>query len=253
MELSLLLEYGWVLLVLVLLEGILAADNALVLAALVKPLPPEKRRKALFYGLVGAFFFRFLSLFIVSLLSAYWQFQAVGAAYLIYLSLNHLLPRLLARQKSASETDSSSESRLWLVVLKVELADMAFALDAIFAALALAVSLPDTGLAPIANMDGGKFGVILLGGLIGIVVMRFAAERFVNMLLTHPGLETAAFAIVGWVGVKLTLFTLAHSQLALIPADFPSSLLWKTIFWVVFLSIFVIGYRWKGKTNDVLH
>ena len=250
MDLALLLEYAWVLLVLVLLEGILAADNALVLAALVKPLPPEERRKALFYGLLGAFIFRFLSLFIVSLLSAHWQFQAVGAAYLIYLSLNHLVSRLIGRHVSQPSQDANSSTRLWLIVLKVELADMAFALDAIFAALALAVTLPDTGLPLIANMDGGKFSVILLGGLIGIVIMRIAAERFVKLLLSHPGLETAAFAIVGWVGVKLTLFTLAHRELALIPPDFPSSLLWKTTFWTVFIIIFYLGYRWKPQEKN---
>ncbi len=48
MDVSLLLEYGWVLLILIALEGILAADNALVLAIMVKHLPEEKRKKALF-------------------------------------------------------------------------------------------------------------------------------------------------------------------------------------------------------------
>ncbi len=56
MDVSLLLEYGWVLLILIALEGILAADNALVLAIMVKHLPEEKRKKALFYGLAGHLF-----------------------------------------------------------------------------------------------------------------------------------------------------------------------------------------------------
>ena len=60
MEFSLLMEYGWVLLVLIVLEGLLATDNALVLAIMVKHLPEEKRKKALFYGLLGAFVFRFV-------------------------------------------------------------------------------------------------------------------------------------------------------------------------------------------------
>ncbi|MCI3988140.1 hypothetical protein MMJ63_27880, partial [Bacillus vallismortis] len=50
MDAELLLEYGWVLLVLIGLEGILAADNALVMAVIVKHLPEEKSKKALFYG-----------------------------------------------------------------------------------------------------------------------------------------------------------------------------------------------------------
>lgn len=246
MELSILLEYGWVLFVLVLLEGILAADNALVLAALVKPLPEELRRKALFYGLIGAFVLRFLSLFMVSMLSTYWQFQAIGAAYLLYLSANHLLRHYaVENQSAAAMEDEIAQKNFWLTVVKVELADMAFALDAIFAALALAITLPDSNFPPIANMDGAKFAVILLGGLIGIVIMRVAAERFVRLLISHPGLETAAFMIVGWVGVKLTLFTLARPELALIPQAFPASVLWKSLFWLVFILIFAWGYRQK--------
>lgn len=48
MDWGLLLEYGWVLLVLVALEGLLAADNALVLAIMVKHLPDEERKKRCF-------------------------------------------------------------------------------------------------------------------------------------------------------------------------------------------------------------
>src|SRR5699024_11141081 len=75
MDAQLLLEYLWVLLILIGLEGLLAADNALVLAIMVKHLPEEKRKKALFYGLVGAFILRFGSLFIISFLVDVWQVQ----------------------------------------------------------------------------------------------------------------------------------------------------------------------------------
>ena len=68
MDASILLEYGWVLLVLIALEGILAADNAVVMAVMVKHLPKDQQRKALFYGLLGAFVFRFFSLLIISYL-----------------------------------------------------------------------------------------------------------------------------------------------------------------------------------------
>lgn len=86
MDWGLLLEYGWVLLVLVALEGLLAADNALVLAIMVKHLPDEERKKALFYGLAGAFVFRFGSLFVISYLVDIWQVQAIGALYLLFIA-----------------------------------------------------------------------------------------------------------------------------------------------------------------------
>jgi predicted tellurium resistance membrane protein TerC len=85
------LEYAWTVVVLVFLEGLLSADNALVLALLVKDLPPRKRLRALTYGLVGAYVFRFAAILFATILLQVWQFQAFGAAYLFYVALRHLL------------------------------------------------------------------------------------------------------------------------------------------------------------------
>src|SRR5699024_11750901 len=93
MDAQLLLEYLWVLLILIGLEGLLAADNALVLAIMVKHLPEKQRRKALFYGLVGAFILRFGSLLIISFLVDVRQVQAIGADYLLFISIKNIYDR----------------------------------------------------------------------------------------------------------------------------------------------------------------
>ncbi|RKI97954.1 hypothetical protein D7X33_52855, partial [Butyricicoccus sp. 1XD8-22] len=87
---AILLEYAWVLVVLIVLEGLLAADNAVVMAVMVKHLPREQQKKALFYGLLGAFVFRFAALFLITLLVGIWQIQAIGAAYLLFISIKHI-------------------------------------------------------------------------------------------------------------------------------------------------------------------
>lgn len=250
MDLSLLLEYGWVLLVLIALEGLLAADNALVLAIMVKHLPDEARKKALFYGLAGAFVFRFASLFLISFLVNVWQVQALGAIYLLFIAANHIFRKMLV--KKAEQTticDINAEpptpekgSGFWMTVLKVELADIAFAVDSILAAVALAVALPKTNLFTVGGIDGGQFIVIFLGGFIGLVIMRFAATFFCGLLQEKPGLEIAAFFIVGWVGVKLSVLTLSHPAIALLPHDFPSNPIWKISFYVVLVGIAAAGW-----------
>ena len=88
-----LFEYAWVLCVLVGLEGILAADNAVVMAVMVKHLPHAQQKKALFYGLLGAFVFRFTALFLISFLANIWQIQAVGAAYLFFIMIHHFVKK----------------------------------------------------------------------------------------------------------------------------------------------------------------
>lgn len=250
MDTGLLLEYGWVLLVLVGLEGILAADNALVIAIMVKHLPPDTRKKALFYGLAGAFVFRFLSLFIISYLADVWQVQAIGAVYLIFISVNHIVKRFVLRpEKSEHDAKPAGESNFWMTVLKVELADLAFAVDSILAAVALAVALPPTGLPNIGGLDGGQFLVIFAGGVIGLVIMRFAATFFTKLLHSRPGLETAAFLIVGWVGVKLAVYTLAHPDIGVLEESFPKNPIWKLSFWIVLLLIAIGGWFLSAGKN----
>ncbi|MBM4765206.1 TerC family protein [Bacillus sp. B15-48] len=252
MELSILVEYGWVLLVLIALEGLLAADNALVLAIMVKHLPEEERKKALFYGLAGAFVFRFLSLFVISFLVDIWQVQAIGALYLLFIAINHITRKLIFRKEEDNhEGISKKKSGFWATVIKVEVADIAFAVDSILAAVALAMTLPNTNLPPIGGMDGGKFLVIFAGGLIGVIIMRFAATLFVKLLYARPGLEIAAFIIVGWVGVKLAVLTLGHPDVAIIPYEFAHSTVWKLTFYIVLILIAAGGWLLsKEKTEE---
>ena len=254
MELSILLEYGWVLMLLIGIEGLLAADNALVLAIMVKNLPEKERRKALFYGLAGAFIFRFGSLFAISYLVDIWQVQAIGALYLLFIALNHIFRKLVVKKgkEEAALKEEKKKAGFWMTVFKVELADIAFAIDSILAAVALAVALPNTSLPNIGGLDGGKFIVIFAGGFIGLIIMRFAANFFVKLLQTKPGLEIAAFLIVGWVGVKLSVYTLSHPALAILHAEFAHSIGWKMTFYAVLVLIALGGWFFSKDKKEML-
>ncbi|MBC1324241.1 TerC family protein [Listeria welshimeri] len=254
MDTAMILEYGWVLLVLIGLEGILAADNAVVMAVMVKHLPDKQQKKALFYGLMGAFVFRFGALFLISFLANVWQVQALGAAYLLYIAISHIWKHAKGKDGEKVKKEKTG-SGFWMTVLKVEIADIAFAIDSMLAAVALAITLPETGWGHIGGIDTGQFTIMFLGGLVGLIIIRFAATQFVKLLKSYPSLETAAFLIVGWVGVKLVIYTLAHPSLAVIPHSFPESTLWKLIFWGVMILIILWGwfvsYRSKKKTETM--
>ncbi|WP_059105645.1 TerC family protein [Shouchella shacheensis] len=252
MDASLIIEYSWVLLVLIALEGILAADNALVLAIMVKHLPEKERKKALFYGLAGAFVFRLLSLFVIAVLVDFWPLQAIGALYLLFISFNHLFRKhvVAKSEEAAGVTKVKKGSGFWTTVLKVEIADIAFAVDSILAAVALAIALTPTGLGTVGSLDVGQFVVVFLGGFIGLLIMRFAATKFVVLLQKRPGLETAAFIIVGWVGVKLSVQVLAHPEIGLIDDHFPHSTGWKLFFYGVLVAIVAAGWFFSKKPAE---
>ncbi|PFD28868.1 hypothetical protein CN285_29530 [Bacillus cereus] len=244
MELSLLLEYGWILIILILLEGLLSADNALVLAIIAKHLPEEQQKKAINIGLLLAFIFRIGAIFIISFLFHVWQVQAIGAAYLIFIALKHLL------KKDNGEKEKKGKSYN-MTVAQIALADIAFAVDSILAAVALVIDLPDTSMGEIGGMDGAKFIVIIIGAIAGLIVIRYAAGFFVKLLTKRPSLEKAAMLLVGWVGVKLLMHTLAHPSVHIVSHDFVEGVIWKSIFWSVMLLIALGGwFLSKEKTEE---
>lgn len=257
---TMLTHYLFVLVMLVFMEGILSADNALVLAVMVRPLPKKEQGHALFYGLVGAIVLRFLALFAISYLADVWEAQAAGAAYLIYISVKNLYRYYTKKpsEKHAAEVNvppegtACSRREFWWTVVRVELADIAFAVDSILAAVAIAMALPDTGIGHIGGLDTGKFLVVLLGGFAGIVLMRLAAQVFVHLLDKHPKLEVAAFLLVLWVGVKLVVLTLAHPVIGVLPEKFPESAAWHIVFFGTMIAIGLRGWFTStraGKSN----
>jgi YkoY family integral membrane protein len=250
---SIWLEYGWTLLILIGLEGLLSADNALVLAVIAKHLPDDQKKKAISYGIFLAFAFRFGALFAISFIANVWQIQAIGAAYLLYLGLKHIIKARFGKENENIREDTEEEAKgkgFWPTVSKIALADLAFAIDSILAAVALALGLPDSPLPHFGGMDGGKFLIVVLGGIAGLILIKYAATWFVKLLETRPALETTAYAIVAWVGVKLAVITLAHKDIHVLDHDFPHSTVWTLIFYGVLVAIALIGWFAPAKKES---
>lgn len=247
---SIWLEYAWALLILIGLEGLLSADNALVLAVIAKHLPEEQKKKAINYGIIMAFVFRFGALFAISFIANVWQIQAIGAAYLLYLGLKHVIKAKFGKKNEKIREDVKEKAAgksYWATVGKIALADIAFAIDSILAAVALALGLPDSPLGNFGGMDGGQFIVVVLGGIAGLVLIKFAATWFVKLLVDRPALETTAYAIVAWVGVKLAVITLAHEDIGVLDHHFPHSTGWTLVFYGVLVAIALWG--WFAPAN----
>jgi YkoY family integral membrane protein len=177
---------------LVLLEGLLSADNALVLAILVLGLPRSQQRKALRYGIAGAFVFRILAtLLAIHLLQLAW-IKLIGALYLLSLSYRHFF----GHSGGAEQRRTIRPARPWLgfgafwaTVVKVELTDIVFAVDSILVAVAMS----------------SKTWVIISGGILGIITMRMVIGKLLTLVRRYPALVDGAFIIIAWVGVKLLI------------------------------------------------
>ena len=180
---------------LVVLEGVLSVDNALALAALVKGRlkDPIDQKRALTWGIYGAYFFRTLMIFIgVWLMQHHWV-KWLAALYLIYVAVKELFFHK-KHMDEEGETESlglkiSFLTPLWSTILAVELMDIMFSIDSI--AVAFSVSEEPV--------------ILIAGAFLGILAMRFAAKFFMRLIDRFPLLEKTAFILVGLAGGKIVL------------------------------------------------
>lgn len=197
------MQSGLIILNLILIESLLAIDNAAVLATMVMDLPPEQRGKALRFGIFIGYILRGLCLLFASILIKIWWLKPLGGAYLLYLVYSWWK----GRQTETKEDDlievrgnwffqktSALVGTFWANVLAIELMDLTFSIDNVFAAVAFSDNIV----------------LIWFGVFIGILAMRFVAQRFVKLMEKYPNLEASAFIIIGVLGLKLVLATVEH-------------------------------------------
>jgi YkoY family integral membrane protein len=195
-----LLPIGGAILSLVVLEGLLSGDNALVLAVMVRHLPKAQQKRALKFGIWGAFIFRFIAVLFAATLLNYWLLKVVGGVYLLYLAIS----RLLVGESEGSPTATARfGTSFWATVAGVELADIAFSIDSILAAVAMAEGLPERFERITIGILSVKLWIVYIGGVIGIIAMRYVAGLFLILLRRFSGLAMGAYVLVAWIGLEL--------------------------------------------------
>jgi YkoY family integral membrane protein len=284
-------EFAWrdliVVGLLVVLEGALSIDNALVLGLLAKPLPKKLQKRALTYGLVGAFAFRFIAVFMASQLLRWHVVKLLGGGYLLYIALKHLffesqedhgesgltalneplMKQVMGddeslsedqRQEIAAAANASSSydeadhvpgRQFWSTVAVIELTDIAFAVDSILAAIGV------VGSPPPGHPEGAvhpKLWVVITGGLLGVILMRFAAVIFISLLEKFPRFSTAAYLLVLVIGSKLLVDWWFNAETHVVNFHDPRhAAFW--IFWGLMLLSFATGFlpeRQKKKAES---
>lgn len=191
-----LFEDASIVLALLLLEAVLSFDNAAILAAMVRKLPMKDRKKALLYGLVGAYALRFAAILLASFLIANPILKVLGGGYLLFIGLKHFygMVRHKPHDHKEHELKTGFLTRLGIpalvaVIIQIELVDLAFAIDQVIVAVAFTP----------------KIWLIVTASFIGILFLRLAAALIARVMDWLPLLEHMAYIAVTYVGVKLIL------------------------------------------------
>jgi len=195
-------EVALLLPLLVALEAVLSADNAIALAAISRRLhDPARQRQALNLGLLLALVFRLALIVAARWVLDFWPLELAASAYLLWLCGRHLLgadddqPEAVSEdggleaQHSGGVPALGSTAGLATVVVTLALTDLAFSLDSVAAAVAVT----------------DRLGLVMAGGVIGVIALRLTAELFIRWLEVYRYLETAGYLAVGLVGLRLLL------------------------------------------------
>ncbi|XMD98760.1 MAG: DUF475 domain-containing protein [Candidatus Karelsulcia muelleri] len=170
----------------VLIEALLSIDNATILTTLVKNINKKDRKKALNYGIFGAYFFRIISLIFAAVIINMWWLKLIGGLYLIYLGINHFL-------KTQKEENNLFKinffSKIWGTILYVELIDFLFSIDNLFAGISYSNN-------PL---------LIFLGVFISLFLLRISTVKLLKLTEKYSSLEDSAFFIIILLGLKLII------------------------------------------------
>ncbi|MFM9985230.1 MAG: DUF475 domain-containing protein [Flavobacteriales bacterium] len=236
---------------LIIIESLLSVDNAAVLATMVMDLPKEQRAKALRYGIIGAYVFRGICLVFAAYLIQIWWLKPLGGLYLLYLVFDYFKSKS-TKDESDDTLDKNSHwlykatigwmGQFWATVALVELMDLAFSIDNVFAAVAFSDNLI----------------LIWIGVFIGILAMRFVAQAFVKLMEKFRFLETAAFVVIAVLGLKLLFSLFEHfypdSSISKFMtshgADIGISILTVAIFLIPIITSSLFNYPKKGTVSE---
>jgi len=204
--------------VLAFLEMLLSADNTIVLGLIASRLHPSLRNRALYIGFVSAWIFRFVGILGIAFLLDFPWLQLAGGLYLLYLAFHHFL------KTKRSDPILPTTQSFWKTVLLIEFFDLAFAIDSIVAGVAFIGSSTKEAL------YHPKLWIVYVGGMIGVFGIRYAAHLFTLVIHRFSRLEPAAYLMIGWIGIKLSL----------------QSFEWRlpfaeAIFWAVLVLLFLFG------------
>ncbi len=193
-----LLEDTTIVVTLLLLEAVLSFDNAAILAAMVRKLPIRDRKKALLYGLAGAYALRISAILLASFLIENPILKVIGGAYLIFIGARHFLSLARHRPEAGHKPHDVKIGGVFAklgipalvaVIIQIELMDLAFAIDQVIVAVAFTE----------------KIFLIIIASVIGILFLRLAAAAMARVMDWLPLLEHMAFVAVTYVGMKLIL------------------------------------------------
>lgn len=175
------MEYAWIFMQIILINIVLSGDNAVVIAMASKNLPPEQRRKAIWWGALGAVALRVLLTAVAVILLFVPYIQAVGSLLLLYIAIKLLLDDQDGVHIRQAHTLSAA-------VGTIIVADFIMSLDNVLA---------------IAAIVDGNFPMLFAGIALSIPIVIWGSTLIVRLLQRFPLVIYLGAAILAYTAGEM--------------------------------------------------
>ncbi|MBE7106645.1 YjbE family putative metal transport protein [Bacillus cereus] len=179
------LEFLSALLSIVIIDLVIAGDNAIVIGLIAKKLPKKQQKKAIFWGTVGAVIIRTLATLIAVWLLKIPGLLLVGGILVIWIAF-----KLVALTENPEEKNVTSKNSLWTAIRAIIIADIVISLDNVLA---------------VAGASHGSFLLVFLGLLISIPIVIFGSSLFIIFVDRFPFIIYIGGGVIAWTAAKMIM------------------------------------------------
>jgi len=172
------------LLAIVLIDLVLAGDNAIVIALAARNLPPALQRKAIVWGTVGAIVVR-----AAMTVGVVWLLQIPGLMLVGGLGLLWIAYKLLADQGGGHD-DNPVVTTFWGAMRTIVVADALMGVDNVLG---------------VAGAAHGQFDLVLIGLLLSVPIMVFGSNVVLRLVDRFPVIIMLGSAVLALTAAQMVL------------------------------------------------
>ncbi|AXN37045.1 TerC family protein [Peribacillus butanolivorans] len=168
------------LLAIIMIDLVLAGDNAILIGLAARKLPKDQQKKVIIWGAVGAIVIRIIATLLVVVILKVPGLHLIGGLLLVWIAYKLLIDE--------EEHDVKPADSMWAAIKTIIIADALMGLDNVLA---------------VAGASHGNFTLVVIGLLVSIPVVMYGSTLILKLIERYPFIIVIGAGILGWTAAKM--------------------------------------------------
>jgi YjbE family integral membrane protein len=168
------------LLAIIMIDLVLAGDNAILIGLAARKLPKDQQKKVIIWGAIGAIVIRIIATLLVVVILKVPGLHLIGGLMLVWIAYKLLIDE--------EEHDVKAADSVWAAIKTIIIADALMGLDNVLA---------------VAGASHGNFTLVVLGLLVSIPVVMYGSTLILKLIERYPFIIVIGAGILGWTASKM--------------------------------------------------